>query len=64
MYVARAALPSSNGKIYQSVYLRESYRDGHGVRKRDIANLTHCDPKEIAAIGSACRMHCHTPIPV
>ena len=53
MYVARASWPSSNGKSYQSVYLRESYRDGAHVRKRDIANLTHCDPKEIAAIELA-----------
>ncbi len=53
MYVARASWPSSNGKSYQSIYLRESYRDGDHVRKRDIANLTHCDPKEIAAIELA-----------
>ncbi len=53
MYVARASWPSSNGKSYQSVYLRESYRDGTHVRKRDIANLTHCDPKEVAAIELA-----------
>ena len=36
-------------------YLRESYRDGNHVRKRNIANLTHCDPKEIAAIELALR---------
>jgi hypothetical protein len=53
MYVARATWPSSNGKSYQSVYLRESYREGPHVRKRDIANLTHCDPKEVAAIELA-----------
>jgi len=53
MYVARASWPSSNGKIYQSIFLRQSYRDGNHVRKRDIANLTHCDPKEIAAIELA-----------
>jgi len=53
MYVARASWPSSNGKTYQSIYLRESYRDGDHVRKRDIANLTHCDPKEVAAIELA-----------
>jgi len=53
MYVARAAWPSSNGKVYQSVYLRESYRVGKQVRKRNIANLTHCDPKEVAAIELA-----------
>ncbi len=53
MYISRASWPSSNGKTYQSIYLRESYRDGDQVRKRDIANLTHCDPKEIAAIELA-----------
>src|SRR5215469_16088438 len=55
MYVARALWPSSNGKTYQSIYLRESYRDGPHVRKRNIANLTHCDPQEIAAIELALR---------
>ena len=53
MYVARALWPSANGKTYESIYLRESYRDGPHVRKRDIANLTHCDPKEVAAIELA-----------
>ena len=53
MYVARASWPSANGKIYTSIYLRESYREGHRVRKREIANLTHCDPQEIAAIELA-----------
>ena len=53
MYVARASWPSANGKSYQSIYLRESYRDGNHVRKRNLANLTHCDPKEIAAIELA-----------
>lgn len=53
MYISRAAWPSSNGKIYHSIYLRESYREGHSIRKRNIANLTHCDPKEIAAIELA-----------
>src|SRR5260370_8012501 len=55
MYIARATWPSTNGKSYQSIYLRESYRDGTHVRKRNIANLTHCDPKEIAAIELALR---------
>jgi len=55
MYISRAAWPSSNGKTYQSIYLRESYRDGTHVRKRNIANLTHCDPEEIAAIELALR---------
>src|ERR1035437_6666034 len=53
MYVARALWPSSNGKTYQSIYLRESFRQDGKVKKRDIANLTHCDPAEIAAIELA-----------
>jgi hypothetical protein len=53
MYVARALWPSSNGITYESIYLRESYRQDGKVKKRDIANLTHCDPKEIAAIELA-----------
>lgn len=53
MYVSRASWPSANGKSYPSVFLRESYRDGGHVRKRNIANLTHCDPREIAAIELA-----------
>jgi hypothetical protein len=55
MRVARAAWPSSNGKAYESICLRESCRDGVHARKRDIANLTHCDPKEVAAIELALR---------
>lgn len=53
MHIARASWPSANGKVYQSIYLRESYRDGAHVRKRNIANLTHCDPQEVAALELA-----------
>ncbi len=53
MHIARAQWPSANGKVYQSIYLRESYREGKKVRKRNIANLTHCSPEEIAAIELA-----------
>ena len=53
MYVARASWTSANGKTYQSIHLRQSFRDGDHVRKRDIANLTHCDPDEIQAIELA-----------
>jgi hypothetical protein len=45
-----ARWPSANGKTYESIYLRESFRQGGKVKKRDIANLSHCDPAEIAAI--------------
>jgi len=51
MHVARTRWPSSNGKIYESIYFRQ---DGK-VKKRDIANLNHCNPAEIAAIELALR---------
>lgn len=45
---------SSKGKkIYSSVLLRESYREGGKVKKRTIANLSRCTPEEIAAIRLA-----------
>ena len=53
MHISRASWSSSNGKVYESIYLRESYREGPHVRKRNIANLTHADPREIAAIELA-----------
>jgi hypothetical protein len=42
-------------KTYQSVLLRESYRDGGQVKNRTIANLSHCKPNEIEAIRLALR---------
>jgi len=42
-----------NGKVYESIYLRESYRQGRKVKKRNISNLTHCPPEVIAAIELA-----------
>jgi transposase len=59
MHIARASWPSANGKVYQSIYLRESYRDGAHVRKRNIANLTHCDPQEVAALELALKYKDH-----
>ena len=40
-------------KTYQSVLLRESYREGGKVKNRTIANLSHCKPNEIEAIRLA-----------
>lgn len=40
-------------KIYQSVLLRESYRENGKVKKRTVANLSNCSPEEIAAIKLA-----------
>jgi transposase len=54
MHVAtNKSAPKHSKKIYQSVLLRESYREGGKVKKRTIANLSGCKPEEIAAIKLA-----------
>lgn len=54
MHIAENKSHSKKGKkIYQSVLLRESYREGGKVKKRTVANLSHCTPQEIAAIKIA-----------
>lgn len=40
-------------KIYNSILLRESYREDGKVKKRTIANLSNCTPDEISAITLA-----------
>jgi len=44
---------SKTGKVYRSVLLRESYREGGKVKNRALANLSKCKPEEIAAIRLA-----------
>ena len=51
--VENQSAPKTGKKIYRSILLRESYREGRKVRKRTIANLSHCTPGEIAAIKLA-----------
>ena len=54
MYIAKANWSSKDGKkIHQSIWLRESYREGKKVKKRNIANLKNCSVEEIAAIELA-----------
>ncbi len=40
-------------KIYNSILLRESFREGGKVKKRTIANLSNCSNEEIEAIAFA-----------
>jgi len=51
--VENKSSPKNSKKIYQSILLRESYRENGKVKKRTIANLSHCKPEEIAAIKLA-----------
>jgi len=53
MYIARAKWESKNGKVYESVWLRQSYHEGGQVKTRNVANLKHCRPEEIDAIELA-----------
>lgn len=53
--VENRSAPKTGKKIYRSILLRESYREGGKVKKRTIANLSHCTAGEIAAIKLALR---------
>jgi len=53
MYIARAKWESKNGKVYESVWLRQSYREDGQVKTRNVANLKHCRREEIDAIELA-----------
>jgi hypothetical protein len=53
MHVIRSKFKGASGKYYETVLLRESYREGKKVKKRTVANLTRCSEDEIAAIEIA-----------
>lgn len=55
MHIVRSKFKSNRGKIYQTVLLRESYREGKKVKKRTIANLSNCSENELKAIELALR---------
>ena len=53
MFISRSKFKTKSGKIYESILLRESYREKGRVKKRTIANLSHCSEQEIKAIELA-----------
>lgn len=54
MYITDVLTKRKDGGIsYRCVLLRESYRENGKVKSRTIANLTHLDPGEIAAMRLA-----------
>lgn len=53
MYIARSRSKSASGKVYESILLRESYREGDKVKNRTIANLSKYSPSEIRALEFA-----------
>ena len=53
MYIARSTSKSNSGKVYESILLRESYRENGKVKNRTLANLSKSSKNEIAAIELA-----------
>ena len=53
MYITKPKRTSRNGKTYETILLRESYREGDQVKNRTLANLTHAKPEEVRAIELA-----------
>ncbi|MEW6215763.1 MAG: IS1634 family transposase [Nitrospirota bacterium] len=54
MYITEVLTKTKRGKIsHRCKLLRESYREDGRVKNRTIANLTHCNPKEVMALQLA-----------
>lgn len=53
MFISKSKFKTKSGKLYQSILLRESYRENGQVKKRTIANLSRCSEQEIKAIELA-----------
>ena len=53
MYITRPKRTSSNGKTYETILLRESYREDGKVKNRTLANFTHCNSADVEAIELA-----------
>lgn len=51
MYLADVLTKTKSGQLsHRCILLRESYRKDGKVKTRTIANLTHCNPTDVAAI--------------
>lgn len=55
MYITETTRIGPNGTVYRCVLLRRFSREGNKVKKRTIANLSHCTPQEIEALRLALR---------
>lgn len=53
MHIVRSRFKGASGRYYETILLRESYREKGKVKKRTIANLTHQSEEEVAAIELA-----------
>ena len=54
MYITEVLTKTKKGKVsHRCILLRESYRENGKVKNRTIANLTHCNAKEVSAMRLA-----------
>ena len=54
MYITEVLSKTKKGKVsHRCILLRESYRENGKVKNRTIANLTHCNAKEVSAMRLA-----------
>lgn len=53
MYITEVPCKKPSGKVFKSVLLRKSYREGGKVKNLTIANLSNCSEDEINRIKSA-----------
>lgn len=54
MYITEVLTLTKKGKLsHRCILLRQAYRENGKPKNRTIANLTHCNPKEVAALRLA-----------
>jgi hypothetical protein len=53
MYIDESTVKTNTGKTYTRYLIRHSYRENGKIRKKTIANISHCSPEEIEAIKLA-----------
>ena len=64
MYISRAFWTNKVGKTYESIWLRESYRDSDGkVKNRNILNLKDWPEEAIALLQTSLNTNKNTPSP-
>src|SRR5712691_1849020 len=54
MYITEVLTKTKAGQIsHRCILLRETYRENGKVKNRTLANLTHCNPQDVAALRLA-----------
>lgn len=59
MFIARNTSKRGSGKVYHSILLRESYREGGKVKKRTVANLSNLPDNVVHAIECTLKNKAH-----